>query len=85
MTTVDRMIVCRAAAEGITLELQPLSGKKTSTGYKGVSFQPKTCHARPYRASYRVSTYEKKFVGLFATAEQAALEIARVALKMKDE
>lgn len=71
-----------AEAEGITLELAPpgpAPGRRSNTSnvYKGVSSSARACcKARPYRATHRVGS-ESKFLGNFATAEQAALEIAR--------
>ena len=77
-----------AAAEGLTLEMTPPGhGRRRELGpkYKGVNHSPYNCASRPYSANIRrtFTTAEgrvcakKSFLGSFATAEQAALEIAR--------
>jgi len=60
--------VAQAAAEGLTLE--PSS---SAAGYKGVYMQGSRYHAHPYvkRAGKQVH------LGMFATAEKAALAVAR--------
>jgi len=61
----------QAEAEGLTL-LRSVSGG--STGYKGVSFDSSR-KTRPYRAEAQRGG--KVFLGLFATAQEAALVVAR--------
>jgi hypothetical protein len=81
-----------AAAEGLTLEPpRPGHGRREygsrATPYHGVACVGDSCGSRPYRATIteRVdggdgeeTEWRKRFVGHFATAEQAALEIARL-------
>ena len=79
--------IAAAAAEGLTLEIAPPGhGRQISSGneavlYKNVTLASSNCASRPYRASIRVTDaagrHSKKYVGAYATAEQAALEIAR--------
>ena len=61
----------QAAAEGLTL--QPSEGK---TGFRGVSKDCGKALAKPFKASVRRAG-KQVHLGYFATAEEAALAVAR--------
>ena len=61
----------QAQAEGLTL----LVSKKNTTGYFGVCLD-KRGHSKPYKAEYTRGS-KKVYLGSFATAEEAALCVAR--------
>ena len=71
-----------ARAEGLTLELHgkghALSrGGASTTKYRGVQYSPDNCASRPYRAAFPYGK-GRRYIGAFASAEQAALEVARL-------
>jgi len=65
--------VQRAEAEGLTL----LRSERNSTGYKGVSFIRSSDKSRPYKAQVQPRGGKTMHLGVFATAEEAALYYAR--------
>ena len=66
-----------AAAEGLTL-VRNDHKSDTATGFKGVRQNPSS-HSKPFRAELKPGTLSDKYqyFGYFATAEEAALVIAR--------
>ena len=62
----------RADAEGLTL----LRAESNSSGYKGVAFSSTTAKSKPYLAQVRRGG-QAVSIGSFATAEEAALVLAR--------
>ena len=66
-----------AAAEGLTL-VRSDHKSETATGFKGVRQNPSS-HSKPFRAELKPGTLSDKYqyFGYFATAEEAALVIAR--------
>ena len=66
-----------AAAEGLTL-VRSDHKSDTATGFKGVRQNPSS-HSKPFRAELKPGTLSDKYqyFGYFATAEEAALVIAR--------
>ena len=71
LTPAGAEAIRQAAREGLTLAT---SG--SSTGYKGVSYNPKKRGSKKYHLQVTVGG-KKANLGLFATAEQAALFYAR--------
>ena len=65
--------VRQAQAEGLTLHRSVYN----ASGYQGVSFSQKTHLMKPYKAEVRLRGMEVR-LGQFATAEEAALSVARV-------
>ena len=72
MTAEEVLQQQQAEAEGLTL----LRSESGSTGYKGVYLDSSKDYTKPYQA--RVQRGGKKVtIGYFATAEEAALHVAR--------
>ena len=71
-TAAGAAAILQAAREGLTLT----ASSSSSTGYKGVCYRPKERGSKKYKLSV-TSGGKSVYLGMFATAEQAALFYAR--------
>ncbi|EOD09458.1 hypothetical protein EMIHUDRAFT_461747 [Emiliania huxleyi CCMP1516] len=71
-TAAGAAAILQAAREGLTLT----ASSSSNSGYRGVTFKPKKKGSKKYELTVRFGG-RQNFLGLFATAEQAALFYAR--------
>ncbi|EOD21279.1 hypothetical protein EMIHUDRAFT_117274 [Emiliania huxleyi CCMP1516] len=71
-TAADAEVIRQAEREGLTL----VTSGSSNSGYKGVCYCPKRKGSKKYELAVRVGG-KQVFLGMFATAEQAALFYAR--------